>query len=178
VSEPRHASHAELEALLDTIRAAPRDSGPLEMIVRRPATGEREMLAAARLTVEEGLVGDRWLANPTRQLGEQIAVMCSRAIAAFAGPRERWPLAGDQLYVDLDLSVDNLPAGTRLAVGTAVLEVSAEPHLGCRKFRARYGHDAMRFTLTEVGRALRVRGANATVVVSGDVALGDVVRKL
>ena len=174
----RYPSHAELEAQLDAIRAAPREVARLELIVRRPVSGEREVLAAARLSVEEGLVGDRWLAKPTRKLGEQVTLMCTRAIAAFAGSRERWPLAGDQLYADLDLSVENLPTGTRLAVGEAVIEVSAEPHLGCKKFRDRYGSDAMRFTLTDVGRALRVRGLNATVVASGGVAVGDLIRKL
>ena len=104
--------------------------------------------------------------------------MCARAIAAIAGSRERWPLAGDQLFVDLDLSVANVPPGTRLAVGTAVVEASTEPHMGCKKFRGRYGLDAVRFFASDVGLALQLRGINATVVEDGEVRLGDLVRKL
>src|SRR5262245_2204946 len=99
MTEIRFPSRAELEATLATIETAPRDSGVVEMIVRRPVTGEREVLAAARLSTDEGLVGDRWHAKPTRNVAEQLTLMCTRAIAAFAGERERWPLAGDQLYV-------------------------------------------------------------------------------
>ena len=109
---------------------------------------------------------------------EQLTLMCTRAIAAFAGERERWPLAGDQLYVDFDLSEANLPPGTRIAVGTSEIEISAEPHLPCKKFRERYGLDAMRVAASDAGRSLRLRGVNATVVVSGEVWVGDVVRKL
>ena len=178
MNEVRHASRAELEARLATIEAAPRDSGTVEMIVRRPISGEREVLPAAHLSTEEGLVGDRWYAKPTRNVAEQLTLMCTRAIAAFAGERERWPLAGDQLYVDLDLSEANLPPGARLAVGTGVIEVSAQPHLPCKKFRERYGLDAVRFAASDVGRALRLRGVNARVIVPGEVWLGDLVRKL
>jgi hypothetical protein len=174
----RHPSYAEIEAQLPTIRAAPRDAGPVELIVRRPVTSERELLASAQLSVAEGLVGDRWFQNADRKLGDQLTLMCSRAIAAIAGRHERWPLAGDQLFVDLDLSTANVPPGTRLAVGTAVVEASTEPHLGCKKFRGRYGLDAVRFFNSDVGRALQLRGINATVVQAGEVRLGDLVRKL
>lgn len=178
MSEPRFPSRAELEARLATIEAAPRDSGVVEMIVRRPVSGEREVLAAARFDTNEGLVGDRWHAKPTRNVAEQLTLMCTRAIAAFAGERERWPLAGDQLYVDLDLSEANLPPGTKLAVGSGVIEISAEPHLPCKKFRERYGLDAVRFAASDLGRSLRLRGVNATVIEPGEVWLGDLVRKL
>ena len=178
MSESHYPSRAELEARLQNVAAAPRESGVVEMIVRRPATGEREVLPAARLDAEEGLVGDRWLAKPHRSRAEQLTLMCTRAIAAFAGERERWPLAGDQLYVDFDLSEANLPPGTRIAVGTSEIEISAEPHLPCKKFRERYGLDAMRVAASDAGRSLRMRGVNATVVVSGEVWVGDVVRKL
>jgi MOSC domain-containing protein YiiM len=178
MTEIRFPSRAELEARLETIAAAPRDQGVVEMIVRRPLSGEREVLAAARLSTEEGLIGDRWHAKPNRELAEQVTLMCTRAIAAFAGERERWPLAGDQLYVDLDLSEENLPPGSRLAVGTSEIEISAEPHLPCKKFRERYGLDATRFAASDVGRSLRLRGVNARVIVAGEVWLGDLVRKL
>jgi hypothetical protein len=174
----RHPSYAEIEAQLPTIRAAPRDAGRIELIVRRPASGEREILASARFGVAEGLVGDRWFLDPERKREEQLTLMCTRAIAAIAGLRERWPLAGDQLFVDLDLSIDNVPPGTRLAVGTAVVEASAEPHMGCKKFRGRYGLDAVRFFGSDLGRALQLRGINATVVEAGEAGVGDVVRKL
>ena len=104
--------------------------------------------------------------------------MSSRAAALVAGDRERWPLAGDQLYVDLDLSDENLPPGTRLALGSAVLEVTDEPHTGCKKFTARFGLDAMVFVNSPVGRALNLRGINARVVESGTVRVGDAVTKL
>ena len=104
--------------------------------------------------------------------------MSARAVEAVAGDRERWPLAGDQLYVDLDLSVDNLPAGTRLAVGEAVLEMTAEPHTGCGKFSARFGSEAIKFVNKSPGRELRLRGVNARVVTPGTVRVGDAVAKL
>jgi hypothetical protein len=147
------------------------------MIVRRPRSGEREVLASARLDPASGLVGDRWGAvTPPR--GGQLTLMNSRTIALLAQDRARWPLAGDQLFVDLDLSISNLPAGTRLAVGDAVIEVSAEPHTPCRKFRERYGLDAVRFVGSNVGQELQLRGINARIVSAGDVRVGDVIRKL
>jgi MOSC domain-containing protein YiiM len=170
---------AELEAGLDHIRASPRDTGTLEMIVRRPRSGEREVLAAARLDPDEGLVGDRWGAKLPRLTEQQVTLMNSRVIALVAQDRARWPLAGDQLYVDLDLSADNVPAGTRLAIGAAVVEVSAKPHLGCAKFRGRFGFDAVRFVNSpHAGRGLRLRGINARVLSAGDVHVGDTIRKL
>jgi len=173
---PRELTLAELEAGLDRIRASPRDVGIVEMIVRRPRSGEREVLVSARLDPVAGLVGDRWGAVPPR--GEQLTLMNARTIALLAQDRERWPLAGDQLYVDLDLSVANLPPGARLAIGDAVIEASAEPHTGCRKFRARYGLDAVRFVGSKVGRELQLRGINARIVSAGDVRVGDAIRKL
>lgn len=174
----RHPSYTAIEAQLPTIRAAPRDAGPIELIVRRPSVSDREIVASARLSVAEGLVGDRWFENPDRKREEQLTLMCTRAIAAIAGSRERWPLAGDQLFVDFDLSIANVPPGTRLAVGTAVVEASPEPHMGCKKFRGRYGLEAVRFFGSDVGRALQLRGINAIVVQDGEVRLGDLVRKL
>jgi hypothetical protein len=175
--EVRHFTLAELEAGLDEIRAAPREAGAVEMIVRRPTSGAREVLASARLEPLVGLVGDRFgAANPLR--GEPLTLMSSRAVALIAGNRSRWPLAGDQLYVDFDLSGANLPPGTRLAVGGALIEVSAEPHTGCRKFRERYGIDAVRFVGSSVGKELQLRGINAHVVSAGDVRVGDIVRKI
>jgi hypothetical protein len=178
MSAVRYVDYAELEAALPLLRAAPREQGVLEMIVRRPARGERQVLEEAELRAGEGLTGDRWgLATPPRS-GEPLTLMCSRVIALLAQSRDRWPLAGDQLYVDLDLSGEHVPPGTRLQIGDAVIEVSEEPHTGCRKFRERYGLDAVRFVGSAVGKALNLRGINARVLVTGAVRTGDAVRVL
>jgi hypothetical protein len=162
---------------LDDVRAAPADDGPVELIVRRPASGEREILDEARLDVDGGLVGDRWALRDVDRtpvyLAAQLTVMSVRALAAIEPDRSRWPLAGDQLYVDLDLGVENLPAGTRLAVGSALLEVSETPHTGCAQFSARFGSDALRWINSPDGRAARLRGFNARIVRSGVVRVGD-----
>jgi hypothetical protein len=173
----RELTLAELEAGLDLIRRSPRDSGTVEMIVRRPRSGEREVLSVARLEPSAGLIGDRW-GGASPPSGEQLTLMNSRAVALLAQDRARWALAGDQLYVDLDLSLANLPPGARLAVGEAVIEVSAVPHTGCRKFRARFGLDAARFVGSTVGHELQLRGINARIVAAGDVRVGDAIRKL
>jgi hypothetical protein len=174
VTETRHLSYAELEAGLPAIQAAPRERGVLEMIVCRPRPGEREVLEAAELRVGVGLVGDRW-GRATPRRGEELTLMGSRTVALLAQSRPRWPLAGDQLYVDFDLSADHVPPGTRLAIGSAVIEVSAEPHTGCKKFRERYGPDALRFVGSPLGTALQLRGINARVAVPGAVRVGDAV---
>jgi MOSC domain-containing protein YiiM len=183
VASGRHLTREEVEAGLDVIRAAPRDAGLLELIVRRPGVDEREVVDEAELDLEEGLVGDNWLARG-RSSGRkpaspdaQITVTSARAIALVAGSRDRWPLAGDQLYVDLDLSRENLPPGTRLAIGTAELEVTAAPHTGCKKFVSRFGLEALKVFDTEEGLALNLRGVNTRIVVPGTVRAGDAVRK-
>ena len=176
----RHLGAAELVAGLDRILASPKDEGLLELIVRRPGTGQREALATGELTPDEGLVGDGWRsrmgrstpANPIEP-DTQITLMNSRVAALVAQDRARWALAGDQLFVDLDLSEANLPPGTRLAIGTAVLEVAEQPHTGCRKFVDRFGQDAMKFVNSAEGRALHLRGLYAKVVTAGTIAVRD-----
>ena len=175
----------ELEAGLGEIRRSPADEGVLELIVRRPQTDEREVLEVGELHTEEGLVGDSWSIRRSSRTGDgsphpdtQLNVMNSRAIALVARDKARWPLAGDQLYIDLDLSDENLPAGTRLALGSAVIEVTAQPHTGCKKFVARFGLDAMKFVNSTVGKQLHLRGINARVVQPGVIRVGDVVRKI
>jgi hypothetical protein len=168
----------ELEAGLEAIRRSPKDHGMLEMIVRRPAVNEREVLEQADLDLAEGLVGDRWGARGSRRAENQLNLMNSRVIALVAQAKDRWPLAGDQLFVDLDLSAENLPPGTRLAIGSAVIEVTAEPHTGCKKFKARYGTDAHKFVNAAVTKDLHLRGICAKVVRSGTILAGDVIRKL
>lgn len=171
----------QLEISLAEIAGAPADNGRVELIVRRPAVDTREILDEARLDVEVGLVGDRWAARGERTpiyLAAQLTMINTRALAAIEADRARWPLAGDQLYVDLDLGFANLPAGSRLAIGSAIVEVSEAPHTGCAKFSARFGGDAMRWVNAPIGRALRLRGLNARVVQSGTVRVGDLVRKV
>jgi len=172
-----HPTLADLEACLDGVRAAPRDTGTVELIVRRPETDRREVLDAGQLDPERGLVGDAWVRGK-HGVDDQLTVMNSRAIALLAGDRERWPLAGDQLYVDFDLSEEALPAGTRLAVGEAVVEVSSVPHRGCRKFAQRFGHDGLRFVNTPRGSAMRLRGVYVRVVNAGVVRPGDAIQRI
>lgn len=175
-----HLTVEELQAGLDHIRAAPRDDGELAMIVARPDVMERRLLDEGQLDIDVGLVGDNWLARGSSRTPDglaapdkQITVMNVRVADLVARGREQAPLAGDQLYVDFDLSIDNLPPGSRLAIGDAVLEVSESPHLGCAKFVARFGEEAMRFVNGRVGRALRMRGVNTRVVVPGTIRVGD-----
>jgi MOSC domain-containing protein YiiM len=168
----------ELEAGLNAIRQSPRDGGVLEMIVRRPAVNERDVLDEAELSAAEGLVGDRWKPGKRGRLDTQLTLMNSRAIALIAQEKERWPIAGDQLYVDFDLSQDNLPPGSRLAIGAATIEITATPHTGCHKFADRFGPDAVEFVNSPAGRQLRLRGVNARVLEAGSIRIGDAVRKL
>ena len=182
----QHLTADELEAGLDEILRSPADAGTVELIVRRPAVDEREVLEEAELDLEEGLVGDTWRARGSRRSSDgssnpdmQLTVMNARVVdLVAASERERWSLAGDQFYVDFDLSEANVPAGTRLALGTAVIEVTAEPHTGCAKFSARFGQPAHRFVNTQAHRHLHLRGINARVVLPGTVRQGDTIRKL
>jgi hypothetical protein len=181
-----HLTTDELMAGADAIREAPRGAGTVELIVRRPAEGEREVLAEGRLDVAVGLVGDTWKDRPSSRTPDrsphpdmQLNIMNARAAALFAGPdKAAWPIAGDQFYVDLDISGEALPPGTRLQFGTAVIEVTDQPHRGCPKFSARFGADALRFVNSEVGVALNARGINARVVTAGTVRVGDAVTVL
>jgi hypothetical protein len=181
----RHLTMTEMEAGLAHIRRSPRIVGTVELIVARPAVDERVTLDEAQLDLAEGLVGDSWRARGGGRNGTeppdsdtQLNVMNARTIGLLAQDPGRWPLAGDQLYVDLDLSDDNLPAGTRLAVGTAIIAVSAKPHRGCAKFSQRFGRDALRFVNSPVGRQLRLRGLNARIIQPGTVRRGDTIRRL
>ncbi len=174
---------AELEAGLDAIRHSPKDAGVLELIVRRPQTNVREVLQEGQLDAAVGLVGDRWrprrfrALNGSSQQDTQLTIINARLIALVAGEKERWPLAGDQLFIDLELSRQNLPPGTRLALGSAVIEITAEPHTGCKKFVTRYGMAAMEFVNSPVGRQMSLRGIYAKVVQPGMIRVGDVVQK-
>lgn len=181
----RHLTMTELEAGLDEIRRAPKDEGVLQLIVRRPQVNAREVLQEAQLDLEEGLVGDNWKVRGSSRTADgsahpemQLNIMNARVAALVAQARDRWQLAGDQLYIDLDLSGENLPPGTRLAIGSAVIEVTAIPHNGCQKFVSRFGLDAMKFVNSPVGKELHLRGINAKVVQPGTIRTGDIVKKI
>ena len=178
-------SREDLEASLGHLRSAPQNGGTVELVVSRPAPGVRQLLDEGLFEPGRGLTGDNWLtrgssSTPDRSANPEaeVTVMSSRMARLLSQDPTVQALAGDQLYVDLDLSVANLPAGSRLAVGGAVLEVSAKPHTGCAKFVARFGPEAMRFVNGRVGRGLRLRGLNARVVTGGIVHPGDHVRRL
>ena len=183
--ERKHLTMEELEAGLETLRQSPKDEGVLEFIVRRPQIGAREVLEEGELDLVEGLMGDNWrtrgssrTADGTSHPDMQLNVMNARMIALVAQAKERWQLAGDQLFVDLDLSVDNVPPGTRLALGSAVIVVTDQPHTGCKKFVERFGAEALKFVNSAVGKQLQLRGINARVVHPGVMRVGDVVKKL
>jgi MOSC domain-containing protein YiiM len=183
-----HRTPEELADFIPQLLAAPQDAGTLELVVRRPAAGEREVLEEGELDLALGLVGDTWVTRPNRTTADggphpqmQLNVMSARMVAFLAGDPGRRALAGDQLYLDLDLSHENLPAGTRLTIGDptvrgAVIEVTEPPHTGCAKFVERFGAEAMRFVNGGVGRPMRLRGLNARVVVPGRVRPGDPVQ--
>ena len=184
-----HRTAAELAAALDWIRQSPGDEGCLELIVRRPLRdgrpvyAQREVVPDGMLTSGEGLVGDSWCRRPSRSTGrppdpdKQVTLINARLASTVAGD-DRRHLAGDQLVVDIDLSVANLPAGSRIAVGEAELEMTTPPHTGCALFVARFGQEAMRFVNSPLGRSLRLRGAHARVVTPGRIAVGDRVSKV
>lgn len=180
-----HRTIEELEAGLAQIRNAPSENGTLRLIVARTAVDEREIVEQGELTLESGLAGDNWLARGDRHTEDgsadplrQVTIMNSRVLDLIAGPTQEWPAAGDQLYADFDISETNAPAGTRLKIGNATLEVTTAPHMGCGKFKVRYGHDALRWVNSEAGVALKLRGINARVIHPGTIQTGDPIAKL
>ena len=181
----KHLNRQELEAGLPPIWQSPKDRGILELIVRRPRTGEREVLQQGELDLIKGLVGDTWISRSSSRTpdrsphpGMQLNIMNSRAIALVAQHRDRWALAGDQLYIDMDLSVENLPPWTRLSLGSAVIQVTDQPHTGCKKFVSRFGLDAMKFVNSHLGRQLNLRGINARFIQPGVIRIGDVAARI
>ena len=180
-----HLTMEQLEAGLDHIRRSPRDGGPVVMIVRRPEENAREVVMEEELDVDAGLAGDNWKTRGSASTPDgsadpvaQITIMNARVLALLARSEERWKLSGDQLIIDMDMSIESLPPGTRLGVGSAVIEVSEKPHTGCGKFAGRFGTDALRFVSTPTGRSLRLRGVNTRIVQSGTVRVGDIVERL
>lgn len=180
-----HRTTEELEAGLPSALESPADNGVLEMVIRRPTTDDREVLEIAELTMDEGVAGDNWNQRPSSRSADggphpdmQLNLMNSRVADLVAGARSRWALAGDQLYVDFDISEDNVAPGTQLSIGTAVIEVTDQPHTGCAKFTQRFGLDAHRFVNSVENKSLHLRGINARVVIEGTVSPGDVITKL
>jgi len=181
----RHLSLAELNEGLPGILDSPKDRGVLRAIVIRPETDARLALQQCELRPEGGVHGDHWAKGCWMSLPDgrphpdvQVAIMNARTIARIAQDEARWQLAGDNLFADLDLSADNLPPGTRLAVGSALLEITAVPHKGCKKFAERFGVDATRFVNSRDGLRLHLRGIYARIVEPGVVTVGDAIEKL
>jgi len=181
----RHLLEAELAAELVQVRQSPTEAGKVEQIVVRLDNEQRELPPSCVVNPEAGIAADRWSRTCRHQLPDgrlnpetQITLMNARFLAVVAGSRERWPLAGDNLLVDLDLSETNLPTGQRLKVGEAILEITAKPHTGCAKFSRRFGADALKFVNSPEGRALRLRGVHAQVVQPGRITVGDRIEKL
>jgi MOSC domain-containing protein YiiM len=177
-----HLTFDELQTKMAELGQSPYNHGILEMIVCRPTVDERRVLELGQLDLVDGLVGDTWQARGSRHTEDgrahpemQIAIMNTRVIQTVAQERERWPLAGDQLFVDLDLSHENLPVGTQLVVGTAVLEITAKLHAGCSKFTERFGPAAIRWVNSPEGRQQRRRGVYARVVQPGRIQVGDAI---
>lgn len=175
-----HLALADLTLGLAHIQGSPKTEGTLAVIVRRPTVEAREVVTTGTLSLTEGLQGDSWKDRPSTRTPDQtphpdmqLTLMNSRVIALIAGAPERWPLAGDQLYVDLDLSEANLPPGTVLSLGEAQVLITAQPHTGCAKFSARFGSEALKWVNSPEGRALRLRGVNARVIRAGRIQVGE-----
>lgn len=181
----RHRSREELEGGLEDIAEAPKDRGRLEAIVLRPAFGERKTLNSAELSPDAGIKGDHWAKGCWRSLPDgrpdpdvQVCIMSARVIRLIAGDKANWPPAGDQLFIDLDLSRDNLAPGQRLSLGSTILEITEVPHNGCQKFVKRYGLDATQFVNSKIGKENRLRGIYAKVIEAGTISVGDIIEKV
>jgi hypothetical protein len=180
----QHLDRATLEAGLDEIRNSPKNAGRVELICRRPETEQREVLDEAVLDAGQGLLGDNWSTRGSSSTEDgssnplmQLTLMNARSAVLIAGEPERRQLAGDQFFVDFDLSVVNIPPGTRLRLGEATIEITEIPHRGCGKFSSRFGVDALKFVNSGVGRELNLRGVNARIVEGGIVRVGDPIVK-
>jgi MOSC domain-containing protein YiiM len=181
----KHLTRAELQAGLPHVLDSPKDDGVLEAIVVRPEHGKRQDVQSCDISLEGGVHGDHWAKGCWMSTEDgkphpdvQICIMNARCIALVAHERERWPLAGDNLLIDLDLRPDNLPPGQRLAIGSAIIEITSVSHNGCENFVERYGRAAVVFVNAPKGKALRLRGIYARVVQDGRISVGDRVVKV
>lgn len=180
-----HLTTDQIEQGLGFVLQSPKDNAVIKLIVRRPRVEEREVIEIGELDLEVGLVGDCWKTRGSSRTTDgfghpemQLTLMNSRIIDLIAQDKERWKLAGDQFFVDLDVSEENIPPGTRLAIGTAIIERTEIPNLGCKKFINRFGKDAMRFVNSDLGKSLNLRGINTKVIKPGIVKRGDVIVKI
>ena len=183
-----HATHLTETEILDglvEVRKSPPNDGLLEAIVIRPASEKRLSLQRCRLSPEGGTEGDAWARGCWLKLPDgsphpdvQICIMNSRMINLLAGEKQRWELAGDNLFIDLDLSRENLQAGQLLRIGECVMEITEQSHNGCAKFSQRFGPSALKVVNSPTGKELRLRGIYAKVINAGDVSVGDRITKL
>lgn len=171
-------SVTQIEAQMDQLAKSPQDLGLLECIVLRLPDEQRATPQEAEVSPNGGLDGDRWARPNSPNPSAQISVMNSRFLRIIAGDSARMPLAGDNLLVDLDLSEENLPAGTQLQIGTATFEVTALPHTGCQKFQRRYGKDALDVVNADAYKTQRLRGLFIRTIQAGKIQVGDSIRKL
>ncbi len=181
----RHKTMEELRAGLPDILASPADGGEVKAVVIRPASGQRTEVPSCEVSLAGGMHGDHWAKGCWKTTADgrphpdvQICMMNSRCIDLVAGERSNWAQAGDNLFVDMDFSPENLPPGQRLAVGSAVLEITDTPHKGCQAFIDRYGRDACVFVNVGDGAKYNLRGIYARVVDAGTISVGDRMRKL
>ena len=170
----------ELEALWSAAPPPPRERGSVRLLCVRRAPSEHETPESVEVTVSEGLVGDRWSRATAHDPDpdSQVTLMMAGVAELVAAAEQPLHEAGDNILVDYDISVDNLPVGSRLRIGEAVLEVSATPHTGCSKFSGRFGQDALRWVNWRYWRERRLRGVNCRVVSGGTVRLGDAVERI
>jgi len=180
-----YVSREEMELQVDKILQSPKNDGVLKMIVRRPEVDLRTVLEKGELSISEGLTGDSWRnrvmkKNPNKlpDRKTQLTLMNARVIEVVARDEDNWPLAGDQLFVDMELSEEKLPPGSRLSIGLSEIEITAVPHTGCGKFKKRFGSDALKFVNSEIGKKHRFRGIYAKVIKAGEINKGDIIRKL
>lgn len=182
---PQHLSMEQLKAGLPDILQSPADNGKVEAVVVRPQSNERIDVETCQVSLAGGLEGDHWAKGCWKMTEDgsphpdvQICIMNSRCINLIAGERANWPAAGDNLFVDLDLTPENLPPGQRLQVGSTVIEITDTPHKGCAKFVERYGRDATAFVNVGDGDKYKLRGIYARVVQDGAINVGDTLTKI
>ncbi len=175
----------DLQLGLDKIISSPKQIGTVKMIVSRPKIGIRKIQEMAELDKDLGLIGDNWhdrdssnMQDKSADIETQLTIMNSCVIALITQNCDQWPLAGDQLYIEMDISKNNLPPGSLLKLGNALLKISKKPHTGCKKFSERFGLDALKFVSSRQGRELSLRGINTSIIKSGMVQTGDKVMKV
>lgn len=182
---PQHVTAEQLAAGIAELCDSPREQGRVDLVVVRPMQGKRQCLERVLISLEAGVVGDRWLTTSWKKLANgsahpavQVTLMNARCIRLIAGEPTNWAIAGDNLFVDLDLSRENLPTGARLKIGECILQITSVAHNGCWKFKDRFGEAAVKFVNSPEGKKLRLRGVHARVVQGGEVAVGDCIERL